>query len=354
MSEDKKQDVIPGAGVDVGTANIVVCRQKSDGGFSIRHHRNMLYELEVNEDSAGFLERSGYLYLKSDGKYFVVGEDALKVANTVGKGEILRPMSQGVLNPSLKKAQGLLFHILRTVVGDPVMKEEPLRFSIPADPTDKPGANNTFHQMVLESFFSKMGYRPKAINEALANLYSEAPSMKVGDEEYSLSGVSISCGAGMSNICVALKGMSLCEFSITRSGDHIDQQVAQVTGETIGRVIRAKEGKLDLAADNSVDPVIQALDIYYGEFIKRIFSTISRKMVSDRIGMEGSATIVVCGGTAMPPHFIDRVKVVLGGMDLPFTVADVVLSKEPFFSVSRGCCLAAVADMKKTPKAKGG
>ncbi len=32
-----------------------------------------------------------------------VADDALKIVNAIGKGEIIRPMQNGMLNPSLKK-----------------------------------------------------------------------------------------------------------------------------------------------------------------------------------------------------------------------------------------------------------
>jgi hypothetical protein len=339
--------VNPGVGVDVGTANIVVCRQKADGGFSIRHHRNMLYEIDVNDDSAGFLENSGYLYLKADGKYYIVGEDALKVANTVGKGEIMRPMSGGMLNPNLKRAQDLLFYIIKTVVGEPVTKDECLRFSMPANPVDKPDANNMFHQMVLESFFSKMGYKAKPINEALANLYIEAPSMKVGEEEYPLTGVSASFGGGMMNACFAMRGMSLIEFSNTKCGDNIDQQASTVTGEPVGRIIRLKETKLDLSKVDMDDRVSFALSTYYNEMISRTVKSIAKELAKERREIEGEIEIVVCGGTAMAPGFIDRMSDIVSKQDLPFKVKKVRMSAEPFFSVSQGSCLAAQSDQKK-------
>ncbi|TRZ80212.1 hypothetical protein D4R86_04745, partial [bacterium] len=54
----------PGVGVDVGTSNIVVARQKKDGTFVNRFHRDMLYPLDVSDEAADLLERSDYLYVK--------------------------------------------------------------------------------------------------------------------------------------------------------------------------------------------------------------------------------------------------------------------------------------------------
>ena len=348
QNKDEGKKLVPGVGADVGTANIVVTRRFEDGSFSVKHHRNMLFEMEVSDESTDLLERSSFLYMKVGGKYYIVGDDALKLVNAIGRGDITRPMQNGLLNPSLKKAQEMLFYILKTILGDPIVENEPLRVSIPANPVDKPEMNNTFHQMVLESFFSRLGYAPKAINEALANLYSQAPSMTIDGEERALSGMSISCGAGMVNSCVAFKGLSVCEFSLTRSGDHIDRQTSGVTGESVSRVMSIKEKNLDLSKDNSENNVLQALSIYYDEFIKRVFSAMGKELISKGVSMDAPVPIVICGGTAMAPGFIERVKSVLKSVELPFEVKDVILSNDPFYSVSQGCCLAAIGDSKRS------
>ena len=50
----------------------------------------------------------------------------------------------------------------------------------------------------------------------------------------------------------------------------------------------------------------------------------------------------------MAPHFVDRVKLVISSLDMPFVVREVILSNNPFFSVSQGCCLAAQNDWKRS------
>jgi len=112
----------------------------------------MLFPLDVSDESADLLERSDYLYVKVNDKYYVVGEDALKLVNAIGRGEVVRPMQDGILNPDLKESSELLFYIIKAVVGDPIIANEPLRFSVPANPVDR-DLDNKFHEMVLKSFF---------------------------------------------------------------------------------------------------------------------------------------------------------------------------------------------------------
>ena len=339
--------LLPGVGVDVGTANICVCRRTVDGNFSVQHHRNMLFEMDASDEAVDLLERSKYLYLHTDNHYYIVGEDALRLVNALGRGEILRPMANGLLNPNLKKAQALMNHILATIVGPPITPNEPLRFSVPANPVDRPEMNNLFHQMVLTEFFRRLGYSPKPINEALANLYKEAPSMTVeGESEYPLTGLSLSCGAGMANACLAVNGLPTVEFSITKSGDHIDQQVAAATGERLTRIIRVKEKELDLGQEPA-NEMLQALSIYYDEFIKRILTKMGQEFTARKVSLDGAIDIVVCGGTAMARNFIGRAQKVVAGLDLPFKIRAVRLSDDPFYSVAEGACLAALSDHDK-------
>lgn len=348
-NKSSNQKVIPAVGIDVGTANIVVTRQMEDGTYSIKHHRNMLFEMEVSDESTDLLSRGSYLYLQSKNKYYIVGEDALKIVNAIGRGTILRPMQNGMLNPELKTSQELLNKILETVVGKPMCADEPLRFSVPANPIDKPNVNNLFHQMVLSGFFNGLGFKAQPINEALANLYSEAPSMKADDGEvHALTGYSVSFGGGMVNSCFAFKGMSLIEFSSTACGDYIDAQVAQVTGESISRVIKIKENKLNLDDVDQGDNIQVALSIYYNEMISRVFKHIVAELSKERREFDGKVDVVVCGGSAIIPGFINRVKATVDTLEMPLPIKEIKLSNNPFFSVSQGCCLRARADYQKS------
>jgi len=169
-TQDEAIEYLPGCGVDIGTSNIVVARRTKDGTFVNRFHRNMLYPLDISEEAMDLLEKSSYLYVKVGEKYFVVGEDALTLVNAIGKGEVVRPMQDGILNPSLEESTELLFYIIKAVVGDPIVEGETLRFSVPADPVDA-NINNKFHEMILKSFFDRMGYNAKPVNEAMCIAY---------------------------------------------------------------------------------------------------------------------------------------------------------------------------------------
>ena len=340
----------PGVGCDVGTSNIVVARQKKDGTFVNRFHRDMLYPLDVSDEAADLLERSDYLYVKVDGVYYIVGDDALKLVNAIGKGEVVRPMKDGILNPSLKESSELLFYIIKAVVGSPIIENEPLRFSVPANPVDR-DLDNRFHEMILKNFFTKLGYDAKPVNEAMCIAYDCNPVMKEeGEADTPLSGICCSCGAGMWNLVLAYKGLSLVEFSCTKSGDHLDEQVSKVTGQPNSKVIKVKEKKLDLNNVDMNDRVQAALSIYYDEMLDRMVHHICKEFKDKSSEMEGSIEIVVAGGTSMAPGFCNRLEEAFKGVNMPFDVYRVRHSETPFYSVSQGACVRAQADYSKGKK----
>ena len=122
--EGKETEFKPGVSVDVGTSFLVVSRQKKDGTFVNKFHRNCLYPMEINEESTDLLERSNYFFVKTDEKYYIIGEDAISIILATGKGSVLRPMSNGLLNPSLQSSSDLLFCIIKAIVGEPIVPNE--------------------------------------------------------------------------------------------------------------------------------------------------------------------------------------------------------------------------------------
>ena len=336
----------PGVGVDVGTSNIVVARQTEDGTFVNRFHRDMLYPLDASEEAIDLLDRSDYLYVKVDGKYYIVGEDALRLVNAIGRGEVVRPMQDGILNPNLKESSELLFYIIKAVVGDPIIENEPLRFSVPANPVDR-DLDNKFHEMVLNSFFSQMGYDSTPVNEAMSVAYDCAPIAKTDEGDVPLTGLAISCGGGMTNVALCFKGMSLNAFSITKSGDYIDEQAAKVTGMAPSKVIKQKEKNLDLGSFDMSDRVLAALRIYYQETINRIIHHMTKEFIDKSAEIDGEIEVVIAGGTSMPKGYCKMFKECLDKSDFPFSVWQVRHSTSPFYSVSQGSCIRAQADYKK-------
>lgn len=346
---EAKYDYKPGVGVDIGTSNIVVSRQTKDGTFVNRFHRNMLYPLDISEEATDLLDKSNYLYVMVGNKYYVVGEDALTLVNAIGKGEVVRPMKNGILNPSLKESSELLFYIIKAVVGKPLIPNEPLRFSIPANPIDLE-VDNVFHKMLLLNFFKAAGFDPKPVNEAVCIAYDCNPVVKTDEGEVPLSGITISCGAGMTNIALLYKGLELNSFSITQSGDYIDEQTSKVTGMAKSKITKKKEKELLLDNVNGTDRVLSALSIYYNEYANRITKLICQEFVKRGSEVQGQTEIVVAGGTSMPKGFCKMFENTIQVEDFPFKIYRVRQSATPFYSVAQGACIRSQADYSKINK----
>jgi hypothetical protein len=346
-ADKEKSQYLPGVGLDVGTANLVVTRQTKDGDFANTTCRNMLFEIPAGDESADLLTRGNYLYAKCDDKYFVIGKDALSLVNALGKGEVTRPMKDGLLNPEIKQSQELLFHVIKALVGAPQYDGEPIRFSVPANPVDDTTKNNVFHQMMIQNFLSSLGFNAIPLNEALGVVYDANPLMRTDDGDVPLTGFGISMGGGMFNVAGAYKGLSVCEFSVTKSGDYIDQQAATVTGTPVAKVTKYKETKLDLAKIDYSDRLAAALSIYYDETISRAITNIRRELKKSQREFDGPCEIILAGGTSMIPGVAVRFEKILEKEELPFEVLGVRMSSNPFYAVSQGMCLRARSDYEK-------
>ena len=309
----------------------------------------MLYPLDVSDEATDLLNNSTYLYVKVGNKYFVIGEDALSLVNAIGKGEVVRPMQNGILNPSLKESSELLFYIIKAVVGSPIIPNESLRFCIPSNPVDI-DLDNVFHKMILQNFFKTIGYDPKSVNEASCVAFNDNPIVKGEEGDVQLSGIAVSCGAGMTNLSLLFKGMELSTFSITKSGDNIDEQVSKVTGIPKSKIIKRKEKELDLGKYEASDRVLAALSIYYSEYINRITGLISKEFEKRGSEIQGETEVVVAGGTSMPKGFCKLFEDSIKESNFPFKLYRVRASETPFYSVAQGACVRAQADYAKLKK----
>jgi hypothetical protein len=154
----------------------------------------------------------------------------------------------------------------------------------------------------------------------------------------------------MWNIAMSFKGLPVVEFSCTKSGDYLDEEVSKMTGVDKSKVIKIKEKKLDLNDVDMSDRVQSALSIYYDEMIERMLQSISKQFQSQKSEMDGEIEIVIAGGTSMAPGFCKRVESTLSSSEFPMKVYRVRHSKTPFYSVVQGACVRAQADYNKLQK----
>jgi len=334
------EQVPQGIGLDVGTSFLVTGRFGNDGKVNFTTFRDCFLELEpktaINRKmiKKGIDDRKAP-YIEKDGKFFVLGEDAFLMANE-RHINTRRPMHRGVLSPKEKEAMPILREIIKRLVGKPRSENERLVFSVPGKPIDA-DFDQLFHQDVLRSFISSLGYDAQPMNEGEALGYSELL-------EDGLTGVAISCGAGMMNVAVLSAGDPVVTFSTSKSGDWVDKQAAIATNLTDSIVQQEKESsELDLMNPDPDNQVHQAIAIYYGNLIiytlEQIAYDLSRSPSLPKF--KDPVPLIVAGGTSLPKGFVQKFEQALSAVDMPINISAVRQASDPLHAVANGLTLAA-------------
>src|SRR5574338_5369 len=337
MSEEQ----IPrGVGLDVGTSFLVAGRFEHDGKIHFRKIRDCFLELEpkspINKKfiQKGLDERKAP-YIEKNDSFFVLGEDAFLLANE-RHINTRRPMHRGVLSPTEKEAFSILKELIKRIVGEPRVPNERLVFSVPAKPIDAE-FDQLFHQDMLRSFLKSLGFDAHPMNEAEALAYSELL-------EEGLTGIAISCGAGMMNVAVMSSGDPVVTFSTSRSGDWIDQQASIATNSTNSIVQQENEsGAFDIANPDPNNQIHAALSVYYGNLLvytlEQISYDLSRSPALPKF--KDPIPLVVAGGTSLPKGFLEKFKQALSVVEMPVKISSVRHAHDPLHAVSNGLTLAA-------------
>jgi hypothetical protein len=324
--------------------------------------RNCFLQAATTDDTEDTLKENNWTYAKHADSYYILGEDAIKLKNllTVGTkddaiivtkiGELRRPMKNGILNTGEEKLSvAIIQKLIANLIGNPTQPGEVLCFCTPGDPVDK-NLSVVFHRTMVMNFLKGLGYSVECIPEALAIVFSQRPVAEDPTEaggEAPFSGIAFSFGAGMANICFAWKKMPLINFSVAQSGDFIDEQAAKIAGINVSAMTRYKENHLDLNNIDYSDMRQASLDIFYQNTIEHALNNFAEKFNQLDNQIDAPLEIVIAGGTASVPGFIDKFQSVISGLELPFKVKNVRMAENPFFAVSHGCLVKAMATEKK-------
>ena len=322
-----------GRGLDVGTANLLAAEQELDNGIKVRSERNAFFEIPAEHAAnKGMLTRLGVPYATWQDKFYVLGSASFDLANLFGR-EVRRPMQDGFLAPDEKDAIPMMNFMLERLLGKPQQPGEPVHYCIPAPSIDR--TNDTvYHEGVVGGLVAKMGYTPVAINEAHAIAYSEL-------EEQDFTGITVSGGGGMFNVCVAYRSIPALTFSVSRGGDWIDQHVAKVMGMTRARATAIKENNIDLLKPKSREE--EAVALYYRSLIDYVLTNLKQRfeLATDVPQFTAPVEVVLAGGTSLVGGFTEVFSEELKKIGFPVPIARVRRAEDPFTSVVRGCLIAA-------------
>ncbi len=331
-----KGELQRGKGVDIGTV-FVKCAQKEGQELVFRSQRNAFFEVEHTDFTKSILDNSKVKYIIKEDKLYVVGDEALEFANMFNK-ETRRPLSRGVISPTEKEALPMVELLIKSVIGEPTYKDEIVYFSVPGEPLDA-DFNVLYHIKMVEGFLKTLGYTPKPINEGHAIILSE-----LAEEDF--TGMGLSFGGGMVNVCLSFMSVPIFKFSVAKAGDWIDQQVAMAVDETASRVSSIKESSLDLSKEGDLSKVESALSIYYNHLIEYVIENIKQEFTKARRlpRITKPISIILSGGTSLPKGFSHRFKQILDQLKLPVPVGSVRMASQPLRSVAKGALVAASAD----------
>ena len=327
-------------GLDVGTSYIVLSSEKNSK-IEYKDFRDAFYIIKPTTPVATkMIEKglAGKTFIKdSDGSFILLGKDAIEKAierNDTAK----RPMYRGVVSAKEKDAKRILAFILKEVAGQASEPNEKIVFCIPAQPVDQ--ENDDFdvgyHEDVVKTILAECGYSARSVNEAEALCYAELES-----EDY--TGIGVSCGAGMTNVCVMLNGEPTVLFSTTKSGDWIDRMSSVATGEPDSVVQVEKEGGGFTIGQPVDSPVLAAVSAYYERLIdyttKNLASALSDHKSLPKF--KNPLTIVVAGGTSQAKGYIENFKIKMQENGFPIAIKEIRHASDPLHAVAKGCMIAA-------------
>ena len=333
--ENEKQKKSPGKGLDIGTA-FLVCAEKVGNDVVFRSERNAFFEVEKNDFTKNMLDSSKVKYIIREDKLYVVGDEALEFANIFNK-DTRRPLSNGVISPKEKEALPMVELLIKTLLEQPSSEGEVVYYSVPGEPLDA-DFNVIYHERILNEFLKKIGYTPKPINEGYAIVLSELANN-------GFTGIGLSFGAGMVNVCLSYKAVPVFKFSLAKAGDWIDQQVSMAVNETASKVCSIKESSLDLTKATNLTKIESALSIYYNHLIEYVIENMkdefSRTEKMPRI--EKPIDIVLSGGTSMPKGFAERFKENFIKLKFPLAIGEVKIASNPLKAVATRALVSANA-----------
>jgi hypothetical protein len=331
--QEKGPELAIGRGLDIGTCNLVSAAQDKEGNILYRSLRNAFIDVEINDFTKKMLTKLGVQYILHQKRMYVVGNPAFELANIFNR-ETRRPMAAGLLSPHEADALPIIRLLVSQTLGEPARENETCFFSVPGEPIDVQ-MNVVYHRDIFNGLLNKLGFKPTPMAEGHAVVFAE-----LADDDF--TGIGISCGAGMFNICVAYKTVPALAFSTSRGGDWIDNNAAMVLGMKAPRVTAIKEKGIDLVQPRNREE--EAIVIYYRNLINYTLVNIKKRFESaeNMPTFTNPVDIVCSGGTALAQGFVDLFAQEFKNVDFPLQVKNIRLASDPLNAVAQGTLIAAM------------
>jgi hypothetical protein len=322
-------------GLDIGTSRVVTAR-KQDDNYEFQAQLNAFLPLPFSRLTEGILKKENVPHNVESGELVVYGNDSERFANLFHL-ETRRPMSRGLLNPNEVSGLAVMRQILQNLVGARPGKGRRLCFSLPGAPVGSPD-DLTYHEATFRRVLTDMGFQVTSVNEGMAVVLAEL-------EDTNFTGIGISCGGGMCNVCLSYLAMPVFSFSVPKGGDFIDASAASVAGEGATQIRAVKETAFHFNGFFQ-DKVHQAISVYYEDMIGSVTGALKDYLSKPKNvpRLDRAVPVVISGGSAMPSGFRDRFEKALRAVDLPVKISEIRLAKDPLNATAKGALVSALAE----------
>lgn len=326
-------------GFDVGTFSLI-CAKRNKKEIEFNKGINAFIEIPLeNRFLFNMMKNSGVPLIERDNIGYILGEAAVNMAYTLASLELKRPMANGCVNPKEKSAFEILQIMIHSLIGEIDHDNEKLYYCVPANAVNTE-TDADYHQKIIHSIFksyeSEKGYKldPHPINEALAIVYAEM-------EKKAYTGIGISAGGGMVNVCYAMYGNPVFQFAIVNSGDWIDKQCAKATGEST-TVINKEKMNVDLSKEPT-NMIERAVNTQYRIMIEKTIQGIKEGLTNAKTNVRsaGAIDVIVAGGTSSIAGFDVLFSDAMKKASLSVEIGNVTRSENPTYTIAKGCLVAA-------------
>lgn len=332
----KANEIHEALGLDVGTSRVVLARRQGEQ-FEFKTQLNAFVRIPYSKITEGVLKKEGVPFTVQGTELVVHGNESERFADLLGR-ETRRPMKAGLLNPGEPDGEAQLAQIFRSLLGEGGGEGRKLFFSVPAPPLGS-AETNAYHEATLKHLLGELGYEVHPVNEGLAVVYGEL-------EDSNFTGIGISCGGGLCNVCLAYLSVPVLSFSVPKAGDYIDTSAAQATGELATRVRITKECHFHLNG-HFADKLQQVLNVYYEDMIQSVVGSLKEAFANTksmpRLGRP--IPLVLSGGSVLPAGFRERFERTLKESDFPLPLSEVRLARDPLYSTAKGALMAALSEL---------
>lgn len=325
-------------GFDVGTYNLISSR-RVENEIKNRKEVNCFLELPLeNRFMFNMLKSANVPIIEREKVAYVVGQRAVDMAYTLPQIQLRRPMKDGCLNPQEKDAFRILSIMIHSLIGEVEKDKDILYYCVPANAVNQE-TDADYHNSVLQSIFKAYNVNGKKvqafpINEALCLVFAE-----LFEKQY--TGIGISFGAGMVNLCYSIFSQPVFQMSLVNAGDWVDKMAAKACGET-PTVINKEKTKIDLTkpVNNLVE---RAIKTQYELLIQKTVSEIKKAIIAAgaKAHTEQPLDIILGGGTASPAGFVELFQEAVKESEWPIPVGQVKRPDDHLYTVARGALIAA-------------